>query len=86
MNRTITVHFVRDDVIDVVPPHAFDAALGYLATWAMTQSSKYDKCDMYLSYDKMDITAVYTSSEHANARYIIGAIFHDGEKRYSFHS
>ena len=86
MARTIHVNFALEDVADI-PASVFDAAMGYLATWAMNTSSKYDTVHLYLS-EGSDITAVYTSSDpqHTNARYVIGGIYHDDEKRYSFHS
>ena len=86
MTRTIHVNFVSEHVVSI-PASVFDAAIGYLATWAMHKSSKYDTVNLYLS-EGSDITAVYTSSDpqHTNARYVIGGIYHDDEKRYSFHS
>ena len=86
MARTIHVNFALEDVADI-PASVFDAAMGYLATWAMNTSSKYDVVNLYLS-DGSDVTAIYTSSsnQHTGTRYVIVGIYHDDEKRYSFHS
>lgn len=83
--RTIHINFNLEDV-SVIPSTAFNDAMGYLATWAMTERG-YDTVTMYLS-EGSDITAIYTSSDpqRSNARYVIGGIYHDDEKRYSFHS
>jgi hypothetical protein len=57
-------------------------ALGYLATWAL---SGYDQVSIYPDGNDNDLIAVYTSStgEH---KFVMGAIWHEDEGRYSFHS
>lgn len=86
MARTIHVNFALEDVAGIAAS-VFDAAMGYLTVWAMNTSSKYDVVNLYLS-EGSDITAVYTSSsnQHTGTRYVIVGIYHDDEKRYSFHS
>jgi hypothetical protein len=64
---------------EIVGPAAFNAAIGYLATWNMT----FPQCQVYADRELPDLVACYFD-EAGTCRYAIGAIWH-GE-HYGFHS
>jgi hypothetical protein len=68
----------------------FNAAVGYLATWAFHHKG-YNFCYLCpLANDNLEyeITATYYPKEGLpqNPAYVIGGIYHHEDKRWSFHS
>jgi len=73
---------------DSVPVHM---ALGRLVTWALPNATpadghgQYDTVEIHCpNADNPELVAVYTSSTHPAAMYIIGAVWHNDH--WGFHS
>lgn len=58
----------------------YRAAIGYLSTWNLS----YEKVTIY-ARDELDMVAVYRSNV-TDKQYVIGAVWNQETKRYSFHS
>jgi hypothetical protein len=56
-------------------------AIAYLSLWSMT----YDDVEIYRDGKGNDLIAYYRRTE-GGAQYTIGAIWREGEGKYSFHS
>ena len=82
--RTVTLNIDQEKVFDVRErcPKEFSQALGYLAGWAI---DLYDTVSIVDDREPGDLAAYYTHSEN-DKRYVIGAVWHPEESRYSFHS
>lgn len=59
-------------------------AIGYLATWGMTGTG-FNKVQIRIT-DKCDLLAYYTDTENAPSHFIMGGIWHNDTKKYTFHS
>lgn len=60
-----------------------DEAIGYLVCWAIGSKSHVDVI-LTVANDH-DVSATYTNAE-GKATYYIQGVWHEAEKRYSFHS
>ena len=58
-------------------------AIGYLSTWNM---SAYSHVKIYHDVKEKELIARYSLGGDHIVGYVIGAIWHDKEKRFSFHS
>lgn len=75
--RTINLH------LTVIPAvRDAQAAINYLTLWAIPS---YPVVDIYHDGDR-DFLAVYSDPQDAKQKYVIGAIWHDDTKSFSFHS
>lgn len=82
--RTVTLNIDQEKVFDVRERHheEFIQAVGYLVGWAF---DLYDTVSIVDDREPGDLAAYYANSEN-DKRYVIGAIWHPEEGRYSFHS
>lgn len=83
--RTVRLHFDSDHVAEQRDNHyeKFNAMIGRLAMWG---SDSYDTVDIVQDREKGDLMAAYTNSTDQNSKYVIGAIWHEDDCHYSFHS
>ena len=74
--RTINLHLSR------IPDDREREAIGYLSLWGIPS---YPVADIYHDGDR-DFLGVYTDPARPDRQYVIGAIWHDDTKTFSFHS
>ena len=74
--RTINLHLSR------IPDNREQAAINYLSLWCIPS---YPVVDIYHDGDR-DFLAVYREPGDDTQRYVIGAVWHDDTKSFSFHS
>lgn len=80
--RNVQLCFTDEQVANVRGLAALDLAIGYLSTGAL---DSYDSVNIYGDRDPGDLVASYQDANTGN-HYVIGAIWHPTEGRYSFHS
>ena len=74
--RTINLHLSR------IPDNREREAINYLTLWAIPS---YPVADIYHDGDR-DFLGVYSDPENPKQKYVIGAVWHDDTKSFSFHS
>ena len=74
--RTINLHLSR------IPDNREREAINYLTLWAIPS---FPVVDIYHDGDR-DFLAVYTDPQDAKQKYVIGAVWSDTTKSFSFHS
>ena len=83
--RTINLLIDSDDMaeaMDAVHALQLKQAIGYLVSWGIDGYSVVD-----IRRDgKTDLLAVYTDPANSDRRFVIGAVWSDSTKSYSFHS
>ena len=83
--RTINLLIDSDDmaeVMDAVHALQLKQAIGYLSLWGFPS---FPVVDIHPD-GKTDLLAVYTDPARPDRRYVIGAVWSDSTKSYSFHS
>ena len=84
LDRDIEIREAKEGIFEDCMAKNYEAttqAIGYLSTWG---GPKYSK--VYLFAMKDEITATYFDTNPNRVAYCIGAIWHEDEKRFSFHS
>jgi len=59
-------------------------AIGYLATWGMAGTG-YDKVQIRIT-DKCDLLAYYTCEDNPSSYFIMGGIWHNDTRKFTYHS
>lgn len=59
-------------------------AIGYLATWGMAGTG-YDTVKIRMA-DAYDLLAYYTCEDNPSSYFIMGGVWHDDTKKFTFHS
>lgn len=85
--REVTIEAVSPEVmaeaINTVDIVEFHKAVGYLSMWAIVGGS-YPKLSIWVDRE-CDLNAIYRK-ENGDVGYVIGAVWHDDSRTYSFHS
>lgn len=82
--RKVSISLTQSDLIGIAESigswEKMWTAIGYLSTWA---ADGYNDVNIFRDGAE-DLVAVYTDSNNANAKYVIGAVWHGDH--YGFHS
>jgi uncharacterized Zn finger protein len=83
--RTIEIHADSKEFSDFMydNTHAVQTAIGYLTMWSVTT---YDTVTISFDAKRQELHAYYQQADNDKKRYVIGAVWHADEKRFSFHS
>lgn len=86
MTRKVTHYIDADTYQNVVEQTGYEAyykAIGYLSSWSLG-SDNYPEVALYACSDG-ELYAHYIKPDNT-VGYVLGAVFHPDERRYSFHS
>lgn len=63
-----------------------DDAVGYLVMWAMSEKARDDHVSIMVTGHDCEASAYYSKAKGGTCSMLIVAVWHEAEKRYSFHT
>lgn len=85
--RSVNLHTSDEDLKEVITltqsdSNVINGMLGRLSVWAL---DSYPRVDIYRDGSK-DFVAIYRDATNPQPRFTLGAVWHEHEGKYGFHS